>query len=318
MRFDTAIPASLPSIRTYSFRETTFARRLHRASLEAGYSLALDPTRKPELFNRAFRLSLLIADRAKIASILKKILDRGIDDNLDSDCPLVHIGGAGTHYSRKDKFGVLQPKKQVQTLGIIGPQALSVLQRVSPTIDLSVELSRFEGEWFDPHDVEGYLAEKGIFIDPASSFVEADIEVMSPSHEVSSASFSPELQNPMRGTSEDTSVPFPQDQLEHTGDFDTNNEWADFSMPKMTDIGFSDASTGSWMNFLMPGEAVKQRLPNSTQWDDSVSSQYVSRDPSAGFVGPTETNVRRKKKKLIDVTKFLKGKVDLIDRSTCC
>lgn len=316
LRIGAPIPASLTPIKTYSFHETTFARQLHRASLEAGYALALDPARSPEAFNRAFRLSLFIADRSKLTMMLKDLLDRGVDDSLDSGMPLIHIGGAGTHYSRKDKFGVLQPRKQVQTLGVIGPQALSVLQRANPTTDLSVEILGFEGEWFDPHDVEGYLAEKGISIDPASSFAEADVDFISTSLAKSStassssvtAMSSPEVQNPVRGAP-DMSAPFVQEQMERTGELNAGtDEWPDLSMPRVTDIGYSDASTGSWMNFLMPGEAIKQRLPDSMHWDDSVSSQYMSEDLNSGFsVGSTQPSVPRKKM-LIDVAKFVKGK----------
>lgn len=35
-RIEASIPPALPPPRTYSFHETTFARRLHRATLEAG------------------------------------------------------------------------------------------------------------------------------------------------------------------------------------------------------------------------------------------------------------------------------------------
>lgn len=126
-RVEAPILSALPLPQTYSFQETTFARRLHRATLESGYSLALDPSKRPESFARAFRLSLLTHDPTKLTAVLKNLLDRGPDDGLDSGMPRVHIGGAGTHYSRRDRSGVLQPKKKTENLGLIGPQALAVL-----------------------------------------------------------------------------------------------------------------------------------------------------------------------------------------------
>lgn len=316
-RLDAHIPSGLDPPRTYSFQETTFGRRLHRATLEIGYQLALDPSRMPEKYDRAFKLSLLTVGASKLISILKDVLDRGPNESLDSDAPMVHIGGAGTHYGRRDKFGVLQPKKQVANLGVIGPQDLSVLEhaiRGNRVNDMTVEITGFEGEWFDPYDVEGYLAEKGIFIDPTSSFAEADVDLISSDSTKSSSTsssgstMSPEMQSSVRGTPDESSVPYVQERL---GSYSTTNseEWMDYPMP-MTGIGFSDASTGSWMNFLLPGEAIKQRPQNNVQWNGSGSSQYMSEDVYSGYGRAVEaTAQQRKRTLLIDVAKFLKSEL---------
>ena len=42
--------------------------------------------------------------------------------------------------------------------------------------EVTVEIEGFEGEWFDPYDIEGYLESRGIHIDPTVSFVEAEID----------------------------------------------------------------------------------------------------------------------------------------------
>lgn len=283
-----------------------------------GYQLALDPRRKPDSFNRVFRFALMTLDRSKLTAIMKSLLDRGPDDGLDSGLPMVHIGGAGTHYSRIDKFGVLQPRRQSESLGVIGPQALAVLEhavRDNLATDLTVEIAGFEGEWFDPYDVEGYLAEKGIFIDPLSSFAEADIDRIASSPTKSSPpssagmTLSPELQDSM--TPDNVSVS--PVQLEPFSNHHSNSsEWIDIPMPMMTDVGFSDVSTGSWMNFLLPGEAIKH-LSNQTQWDASVSSQYVSADLMSGFETSSEPVVQQQLKKkgtlVIDVAKFVTGEL---------
>lgn len=312
-RTEAPVPSIGPPPRTYSFEESTFARRLHRATLEAGYQLVLDPNMSPQRLYRAFRLSLMIVDRSKLTLILKNLLERGPDDSLDSGMPMVHIGGAGTHYSRKDKFGVLQPKKQAEPLGTMGPQALNVLQHANLTSDVTVNIIGFEGEWFDPHDVEGYLAEKGIFIDPGSSFAEADAEVVSNSSTASSSATSsgtatsPDLRDSAAGVQEDTPVP----HLGGTSNWQIDtDDWADFSMGRMSDIGFSDASTGSWMNFLMPGE--KLRLPNTPQWENSTQSNYMSGEVGSGFGKSNGLDAFQKNKTLIDVAKFIKGKRRMI------
>jgi hypothetical protein len=176
---DVRIPRELPPTTTYSFQETTFARRLHRACLEAGYYILLDTKRRPDSFEKVFKLSLMGRDPSKLAASLKSILSRGVNESLDFwEAPLIHVGGAGTHYPRRDHLGNLQARKSSYNLGLVGPQTLALLENAAKnnlSTDMTVEIAGYEGEWFDPYDVEGYLKERGIHIDPTSSFVEAEI-----------------------------------------------------------------------------------------------------------------------------------------------
>ena len=213
-----SIPLSLKPPITYSFQETSIARRLHRACAETAYSLICDPTRKPADFERIFRLSLLGRDRTKIAASLKSILDRGPHEDLDFwEAPLIHVGGAGTHYPRRDAFGNLLPRKNTRNIGLIGPQTLALLQddsRASITADMTVELAGFEGEWLDPHDVQGYLEEKGIFIDPTASFAEAEIvECPHTSNTSSSASLTSPQTPPASANSGGRATPLTEAQV---------------------------------------------------------------------------------------------------------
>ena len=97
------LPQQLAPPATYSFQETTFGRRLHRACLESAYRLLLEPLNKPATYERIFRLSLMGRDRIKMAGSLKAVLDRGPHEALDFwQAPLIHVGGAGTHYPRRD------------------------------------------------------------------------------------------------------------------------------------------------------------------------------------------------------------------------
>lgn len=152
------IPELSPPL-TYSFQETTFGRRLHRACMESGYGLLLDPTKKPTTVERVFKLSLMGRDRAKLTQAMKEMLARGPHEELDFwGSPLIHVGGAGTHYARRDAFGNLLPKKVTQSIGLIGPQALALLENAARDqigIDMTVDLAGYEGEWFDPYDVQG-------------------------------------------------------------------------------------------------------------------------------------------------------------------
>lgn len=98
------VPTPQPSPpRTFSFQESTFARRLHRACLERAYQLLLEPDTRPATYERVFRLSLLGRSRAKILNVIKLVLARGPHQDLDFwEAPSIHVGGAGTHYPARD------------------------------------------------------------------------------------------------------------------------------------------------------------------------------------------------------------------------
>lgn len=99
-----AFPSPQPAPpRTFSFQESTFARKLHRACLEKAHKLLLEPDIRPATYERVFRLSLLGRSRAKILNILNIILARGPHQELDFwEAPLIHVGGAGTHFPGRD------------------------------------------------------------------------------------------------------------------------------------------------------------------------------------------------------------------------
>jgi hypothetical protein len=42
-------------------------------------------------------------------------------------------------------------------------------------VDIDFDVSEYEGEWFDSNDVEGYLNEKGFYINPQDSFAEGQL-----------------------------------------------------------------------------------------------------------------------------------------------
>ncbi|KAF2170090.1 hypothetical protein M409DRAFT_19697 [Zasmidium cellare ATCC 36951] len=321
------IPASLTSPMTYSFQETTFGRRLHRACLEQGYQLLLDPDRRPHTFERVFKLSLMSRDRAKLTTAMKALLDRGPHENLHTNVPLIHVGGAGTHYPRRDPFGNMQPKKESWNLGVVGPQTLALLEnaaRDNLTTDMTVDIAGFEGEWFDPYDVEGYLHEKGIFIDPSSSFAEAEVFVWPTAGSTTSTTFSsatsPKTPDARSARDSGPPRPFDQDQLEFLSRYDAlPDEVNEFTTMNLTDIGFSDASTGSWMNFLQPGQGTKNHsasvvdpsLTAMNTWEGSHSSEFLqdsSTSRMSMFNKPVNGQAQSQEKKviIIDVSKFVK------------
>lgn len=168
---------------TYSYEEVTFARRLLRAALELGFSALSNPNIPPAILEHAYKLSLPYITLEGIRHRLKTILSRGVTEDLDFyGTPFLHLGGAGTHYQRRDAQGTPIPIKNGWTVRQIGPldQRMIRMENVADgrTQDLEgIDLRGFEGEWFDSHDVEGYLEEQWhCKIDPRSSFAECLID----------------------------------------------------------------------------------------------------------------------------------------------
>lgn len=168
---------------TYSHDEVTFARRLIRATLEAGFMLLSASSAHPSIVNFKFKLSLPYLTVEEIRTRFKSILSRGVSEDLDwYATPFLHLGGAGTHYQRRDAYGRPIPPKNTWTVRQIGPLERRMVRLESVTDgqieDLEgVDLNGYEGEWFDAYDVQGYLEEQWhCRIDPKSSFAECLVE----------------------------------------------------------------------------------------------------------------------------------------------
>jgi hypothetical protein len=169
---------------TYSYDETTFARRLTRAALETGFHLLSNAHQRPAALNYVFKLSLPYLDLNHLRDRFKILLSRGTDEDLDAyETPFIHLGGAGTHYPPKDAQGNVIPLPNswnLKSVGPLHPKLIRAENTIDPSRshDLEVDLTGFEGEWFDSNDVQGYLAEKkGCHINPRDSFAEVVIEV---------------------------------------------------------------------------------------------------------------------------------------------
>jgi hypothetical protein len=165
---------SLAAPYTYSFEESTFARRLQRASIERGFHLITNAETRPSVFLRVFRLSLLYHTREALGMKFQKALSRSTEEPLETfQTPFIHLGGAGMHYNTgRIRNGYIVKPGPLQQRA-----TLESTESPGAVMDIEFDLSDYEGEWFDSNDVEGYLNEKGLFIDPQSSFAEGQISV---------------------------------------------------------------------------------------------------------------------------------------------
>lgn len=171
-------PHSISSLTpsTCAFSQTTFARRIHRRCLERGYSILTDPSYPLPSLNGNFKFSFQFANRSQLVNVFYYLLQKSVDEPLEFwNKPYYTIGGAGTHFPRKDEFGFAVYPPNLHTpekaLRILSPD-LSEGAGPHRRVEDAIEAAGFGGQWFDCNDVEGYLSSKGISLDGSSSYIE--------------------------------------------------------------------------------------------------------------------------------------------------
>jgi hypothetical protein len=168
---------------TYSFQETTFARRLHRMCLERAFRNLTNPNIDPAYIKRAFRFTFCFSNRKRMLQRFQEMLKRRAGESLENwNVPFFHIGGAGTHFPRRDDDGnPIYPPNMVSPAKAFGPQPYVEAEtpRSEASMQEMLDNIGFGGIWFDSHDVEEYLKTKGIYLDGQSSFIEVDPTVLS-------------------------------------------------------------------------------------------------------------------------------------------
>ncbi|KAI7665351.1 hypothetical protein KC322_g16844, partial [Hortaea werneckii] len=299
---DLPLPSSPKPPITYSFQEASFGRRLHRFAAEEAYHLLLNASSRPQLYERVFKLALMGRDRQELLDLMRSLINRGSHESLDLwETASIHIGGCGTHYPRKDAFGNTLPRQNFCNLGLIGPQTLSVLEttaKSNPNLNLVVDVIGFEGKWFDPYDVEGYLKEKGIHLDSSSSFVEVEVPIYPATPESSSTLSSvsvPDTPPPSTMTNAGLSLDF--DDLAHSN------------------VGYSDADTGSFLNFIHPTSTHQNMLSQvRPHWNEQGA--IATSDGAMGWQDPFDFDIalsgtrqdfrQPSQRRLIDVDKFIR------------
>ncbi|KAF2998297.1 hypothetical protein E8E13_007367 [Curvularia kusanoi] len=177
------LDATLTPANSYSYQEVNFARRLMRGTFELAVLMLSSPHIHPAILQHIFKLSLPYLTLDDIRNRFKLILSRGVTEDLDwYATPFLHLGGAGTHYARRDPNGKPVPMKNSWTVRQIGPLDRRMIRMESVTDgqihDLQgIDLTGFEGEFFDAYDIQGYLEDRWhCRIDARSSFAECLID----------------------------------------------------------------------------------------------------------------------------------------------
>ncbi|RAO67344.1 uncharacterized protein BHQ10_003356 [Talaromyces amestolkiae] len=185
-------PAYIPPPTSYSFQETTFARRLMRICVERAHDVLVSgglSTLSPKEA-RVFKLAYRIWSRDYLVQKFQMALT-GISDLYDPSVPFLPLGGAGTHYMRESPPPISQsmssssamnydhhnqqhlPAEYLATSGPLTTHTAHIRHNGPDTsligIVSSLGLLDDGSEWFDAQDIDGYLQDMGIRLEPHST-----------------------------------------------------------------------------------------------------------------------------------------------------
>ena len=93
---------SLAPPSTYSYQESTFARRLTRAAYERAYRMLTNPNSRREDIYAMCKFTFCFTSRKNITNWLSSVVARGRNESLELwQAAQLHLGGAGLHYPRE-------------------------------------------------------------------------------------------------------------------------------------------------------------------------------------------------------------------------
>ncbi len=283
---------SLPIPKSHSYHETSFARRLMRATIERGIRLMTDPNSSQEELSHVCRFTWCFASSSDMIESMLDVTSRTTRDSLERwEAPRLHLGGAGLHFPRANIDGESSPPAWWANEVPMGPSRL--LQPETPfpdtmTITDIIRKVQVEGDWFDSSDVEQYLRSKGLNLDGQSSMV----EIVEPEDSV------PELQEAQMPS---TSTPDASSPLDSTrgprSPEVVDSNWLSDPFVSNTDYDWTEGMTNPGVPDMNMDFSV-----DTTDYPD-----WKAMDPSSDlslYTGPMPT-FSTKIKKFLDVDKFL-------------
>lgn len=168
-----AEPLAPPS--TYSFKESTFARRLLRASYERAWRVMTDPS-KTAIKYEMCKFTFCFSNSANITNWIREMSLTTTKDSLELwVAPQLHIGSAGLRYPRTSLDGAQPPPSYWADQAPMGPRRSVLAETPMPdsmTVTEIIDRVGFQGDWYDPNDVEHYLRSKGLVLSEQSSWAE--------------------------------------------------------------------------------------------------------------------------------------------------
>lgn len=174
------------TIYTYSHQESNLSRRLQRFCLEHTYRWLTDPRSDPMAMSCVFGLLTCIHDIPGLKRAYQRVIKSEIGSSLEFyKLPFYTLGGAGTHFPRRNQNGCALYPENVRKPGRVLRRLSNILRRGGIMVlqeDWTMDLENdywdqrdgkeermsllraldLDGEWFDCHDVQGYLEYRGV------------------------------------------------------------------------------------------------------------------------------------------------------------
>ncbi|KAI9890621.1 MAG: hypothetical protein M1814_003819 [Vezdaea aestivalis] len=177
----------LPMPPTHTPMESSFVRRIQRRALEKALYVLITPGIPDWMVTHVFKLSFCSTNRNDIITRLKFLLAASDQETLDYiNVPFWHLGGSGTHFQEEavGQGGLAMCNRAAQSVRSVGPFALNKQERAYENVggqcdtpEMMVQLTGFDGEWFDAADIERLLRQRGRNIEPSGQYYEV---MMSP------------------------------------------------------------------------------------------------------------------------------------------
>ena len=160
---------------------------------------------------RVFGLLPCIHDMPGVRRAFRRVLQSEIGSSLEgSKLPFYTLGGAGQHYPRTDQDGRPVYPEKMRRPGKILRRLARILRRGSiqdwdedwsgdaePRMDEFHDMDKamsdedrlrsldLDGDWFDCHDVQGYLEHRGVVLNGSSLWLEVPGETVGTLHGLS-------------------------------------------------------------------------------------------------------------------------------------
>ena len=164
---------------TFSFQEATFARRLQRRAWEQGYQFlsnaGVPDDDKARIF---FMFQFSPHTKDQLISDLRELLTRTTEENIDCIPGLTReMDTAMNRRYVKRNDGELVRGVDSWWLRSTGRQAIANRGHSSSgeSATTAVDIGQYEGEWFDPADVEKYLRHRGVHFSGQASYAEVEL-----------------------------------------------------------------------------------------------------------------------------------------------
>lgn len=179
---------SLPMPPSVAFVEATFGRRLQRSTIELACRLSTMPNPPNDKFAKVFGFCLLFEPIEQIRTRLHKALEKSRQESLNNwRVPFWALGGIGQHQvggQQQNKFVGNQGTVDVAKHGFgtnfaVGPFDATTTEARDRQLDanMRIMLPGFQGDFFDPDEVELYLQSRGVCIQPGQDYVTAEVDM---------------------------------------------------------------------------------------------------------------------------------------------